>query len=170
MSIFGTSGIKFIYDHGGGSEATVIINHWVETRYAPETKYLVNESELNLERDMVKRGTHIVLEGIVYLYKYGLPEPLDYDLIKSKYDEIVQYHGELVSLWRHSDGVQFKTGTGADALFLLKDFVHYHLTTPDLKDAMILTFESVNVLNPVLGASQVIQPDEIVMDGGTIIE
>lgn len=162
MSIFGVAGPKFVYDHGGPGEVTVLIDYWTTTKSEPDTSYVEQISELDLETDLIKRGTHFVFEGYTRLYKYGLPEPLNMSSIQAKYDEIVQYHGMKVSLWRHRDGEQFRKGSN-DVLFYLTETIPFNLKTPDFKDALILKFRSAGSIDSSLGAAPIIQPNEIIM-------
>jgi len=170
MALRGTGEPKFVYDHGGGGEVTVLLSNIEYLENKPIFKYIEHESEIDLDRKFEKRGQHRLVRFKMHVYKYGMPEPIDMDLVKAKFDEIIAYNksGDLVSLWLHRDGDQFKQANWAtvadDALFILHSYQEIYLKTADYKDGLILEFRSVNPVDPTLGVSGAIQASEIIME------
>ena len=136
MGMFGVLGPRFVYDHGGGSEATVDLDYAVMTTSEPDTRYFEHRSELDLDRSFVYVGTHWRVTFIIGLHKYASK--------LTKYQTITSYKGKLVSLWLHRDGSQFLTTGGDDALFILRDIRPFYLTDIREHDMLELQFESVD--------------------------
>ena len=159
MAIFGTSAPKWVYDRGGASEFTILLDYVYDTKFEPKTVFVEHESELDLERDFIFKGTHWTFELKMNLYKYSDT----ISVVKAKHDEINSYKGKKGSLWMHRDGSQFKKSDGTDALFVLKEVVPFYRETKDFRDALYLKFESCSPVDLSQGSSASYQLASIVM-------
>ena len=159
MAIFGKQAPKWVFDLGGANEHAILFDFVYDRKFEPKDVYVEHESELNLERDVIFKGTHWTFEFKINLYKYSD----DVSIVKSKFDEINSYKGKSGVLWLHRDGMQLKKADGTDALFLLREVVPFYRETRKFRDALYVKFTS---LSPVdLTQSGVIIPQlaDIVM-------
>jgi len=143
MAINGTLAPKFIYNYYSESPVTVNLDYafGTETKYG--TSYIEHVSALTLEKDSFKQGTHVDFICHLNLFKYADP--------KAKLSTLETYKGQKVVLYEHRDGFFFfKDLLGNPALFLLEEIEPYHLENVTYKDAVKLTFKSMNkvVINP----------------------
>jgi hypothetical protein len=132
-SIFGGLAPKIAYNHGLTTEIMVQMNYWVPNSNEPEIKENLIESELEADRDYDDRGEFLKFTGLIYLFKYTTPE-----LRRSKFEEIYQLRKKNVTLWQHSDGVQYKDKEGNDALFYLRQVTPRPYGVFDFKDVLFI--------------------------------
>lgn len=140
MGMLGVSYPKFVYDRGGASEATVLLPYSQYKANDSETRYIEHESEIDLNREAVKLGTHKVIELDYLLYKEVDPS--------AKYTEINAYHGLKVTFYLHEDGAQYKQADDSDALFVLKEVTPYEDEV--YRDYCKLVFESLNPIGAII--------------------
>lgn len=134
MGIFGVSAPKFVFDRGGGSETTVLLDFATIVRDEPEVETIRHQSRLDGKRVYIPKGKHWLFDVRLNLYKYGDPA--------AKYDDLKAYENELVTLWRHRDGEQFKKAGGADCLFQIVEVTAFALENVEYRDAVLIRFES----------------------------
>jgi len=159
-SIFGTTGPKFVYDLGGVNEATVQINHWVPQDDEPDIKEIVQESELQADREYIDLGEYRSFTGLVLLCKY---ESLA--TARSKFEEIYQYRKKKVILYKHSDGQPYKDSGGNNVLFYLRQVSPRNFQTLDYKDVLFLEFKATGEVD-FSDSSPIVTPlSEIIMSG-----
>ena len=156
MAIWGTSAPKFIYDNGGGSEATVLLDYVVITKNAPSYSYIEHVAEIEGSKEFHKKGKHWAFELKMNLFKYASPV--------AKYDEIVAYEGLLVDLWQHRDGDAFQDSGSDNVLFILKEVIPFNLNQYEWKDGLILKFESTEFIDLSQGTTPVIDASDIIME------
>lgn len=137
-SIFGSAPPKFVYDYEGENEVSIDLDYWITTTDELEDKELIQESELEADREIISRGSYHVFEGRLNLYKYG---SLVY--AQNKFDTIRQYNNKKVALWKHRDGQPFKDGEGNIVLYHLR-VIAKNLTSLDYRDVLFLKFRSLN--------------------------
>ncbi len=143
MAVNGVSAPKFIYNYGGDSAIIILLDYAFSTEVKYESGYINQQSVFNLERDSMLLGTHVEFVCHLNLFKYADP--------KTKLSTLEQYKGLKVVLYQHRDGFFFfKDLLGNPALFLLEEVEPYHLEDVTYKDAVKLTFKSMNkvVINP----------------------
>jgi len=159
MAALGIQPPKWIYDSGGGSEHVILFDYVFDIELKPKHYYIENESEIDLERDFYRKGTHYTLDFKINLYKYStvLSE------IKAKQDEIISYVGLKGTLWQHRDASQFKKSGGSDALFVLKEVLPFNLDNITFKDALYIKFESCSPVDLSQSSSPSLQLANIVM-------
>lgn len=157
-SMFGSTAPKFVFDLGGSNEKTVILDYWVPITDEPDSdRDLIQESELEADREIINRGNFWVFEGRINLYKYD-----SISFIRSKFEEIYQFNKKKVVLWKHRDGVQYKDKDGNNILWYLT-VTPKNLYTLDYRDLLILKFRSLKEVNYSDGSTVVTQPSEIIM-------
>lgn len=155
-SIFGSTAPKFVFDLGGSNEKTVILDYWVPITDEPDDdRDILQESELEADRDILNRGNFWTFEGRVNLYKYKIP-----NLIRSKFEEIYQYNKKKVVLWKHRDGIQFKDKDGNNILWYV-NVTPKNLYTLDYRDILFIKFRSLKEVNYSDNSTIIIQPSEI---------
>ena len=163
-SIFGVESPKIVFDLGGPGEVTVILNHWVPLIDEPDERIVVQESELDSDREFLPRSEYLKFAGKVLLFKYG-----NLTLIRSKFEEIYQFKYKKVVLWKHRDGEPYKDADGNPILFFVKA-TPQNLSTLIYKDVLYLEFLSTKGVDYSDSSIVIPQANEIVMDGGTIVE
>ena len=161
MAIFGTSAPKWVYDYGGSNEHTILFDYAYDENFKPKTTYIEHESEIDLERDYILKGSHYILNFKLNLFKYTDPP--------AKYDEINDYKGLKGVLWRHRDGNPLKKADGSNALFTLKDIIPFYRENVTYKDALSITFESCSPVDLSLISAYITQsPDRTAIEGDTV--
>ena len=140
MAIFGTEPPKWVYDYGGANEFTILFDYVYNLKFTPKIEYIDNESEINLDRDFVLKGTHWDIEFKMNLFKYST----DITVVKAKYDEILSYLGLSGTFWLHRDGTQFKKSDGSDELFILHDITLFYRDMVKYRDALIIKLKSLS--------------------------
>jgi hypothetical protein len=164
--IFGVDAPKFVYDPAGESEATVLLDYVVVLKDAPELDMITFEAD-NGHREFIHKGKHWEFEIRVHLFKYyeagGLAAAL------AKYNEIKQYEGGDVWLYRHRDADPFMDGDGEEVLFSIISVDESYLDTTDFKDLLIINFKSKDYIDLTDGTTPVVQSNEVIMIGGGII-
>lgn len=158
MGIFGTAAPKFIFDNGGGSETTVLLDHAVIIKDEPEVDTLTIRSPLSGHKFNFWRGKYWYFDVNINLYKYS--DPL------SKYSNLKAFEGQNVSLWRHRDGEPFKKSGGADCLFLLKEVTAFAIEDVEYRDRVVLRFESIDYVNEAGSTVIVPQATDITVISG----
>ena len=158
QSIFGSSAPKFVFDLGGGSEATVNLDYWVPIKEDPDTRNIKQESELEADRIILPRGEYLEIEGRVNLYKYA-----DVASRQSKFAEIYQYKNLNVSFWKHRDGSAYMDENGDEVLFYLESVIPRNLTTLDYRDVLYLRFLSLKGIDYPNSFTIIPTLEEIVM-------
>lgn len=153
--IFGVSAPKFVIDYGGESEATVLLDYCIPTQDKPEPDIIEHKSVINGHREHILKGIHWIFEVRVNLFKYTDP--------RSKYEEIKQYEGQDVTLFRHRDGEPYKDNGGNEVLFSLVSVTEAYLTQIDYKDILYLQFKSKDYIDRSDGSTVVPQLEEIIM-------
>lgn len=152
--IFGTFSPKFVYDPSGTS-VTVMMNYVVVLKDEPFVKVITNESIINGHREYHYRGKHWLYEVRIHIFKCSNP--------RSKYEEIKQYEGLEVALYRHRDAEPFKNSTGDIVPFVITSIKEAYWDTPDYKDVLIVTFQSKDYIDLSDGSPIVPQAEEIIM-------
>lgn len=152
--IFGTAAPKFVYDPEG-TPATVYLDYVVILKDEPEIDLIENKSVINGHREFDYQGKHWIYEIRVHLCKYSNP--------RSKYEEIKQYEGDEVVLYRHRDADPFRDGSSNDVLFVITKIQEAYFDTTDYKDILIIRFESKDYVDPSDGSVIVPQLEEIIM-------
>jgi hypothetical protein len=157
-SIFGSMSPKFAFDLGGANETTVQVNYWVPITDEPmDDRDIIQDSELEADREIIDRGNFWLFEGRVNLYKYN-----SLSLIRSKFEEIYQFNKKKVVLWKHSDRQPYKDAAGNNVLWYLK-VTPKNLYTLDYRDILILSFRSLKEVNHSDSSTIIPQPTEIIM-------
>ena len=159
MAMLGTGSPKWVFDRGGGSEFTILFDYIYDHNFEPKTIYVEHESELDIERDFILKGSHWTFDFKMNLYKYSD----DLSVVLAKHDEINDYKGQKGTLWMHRDGSQFKKSDGSDALFVLKEIIPFYRETRRYKDALYIKFESCSPVDLGQGSSSSYQLANIVM-------
>lgn len=164
-SIFGSEGPKIVFDLGGENETTVILGKWVTTADEPDSlREIINESELEDDRDIISLGGEFwKFEGFVHLHKYSDPE-----LIRSKFEEIYQFNRQNVVLYKHKDGNYFKDTNGDAVLWKMNCFPKNYQPL-DYRDLLIVQFRSLKGVDFSDSSTIVVQPSEIIIEGGAVI-
>lgn len=152
--IFGISAPKFVYDPTG-TPATVELDYVVVLNDKPEIDLVQHKSIIDGHREFTHRGKHWFYQIRVHLFKYVDP--------RSKYEEILQYQGSDVILYRHRDGDAIKDGAGNDVVFVITGVEEAYLNTPDYKDVLIVRFESKDYVDLSDGSAVVTPIEEILM-------
>lgn len=134
MAIFGTGEPVWVYDRGGVNEHTITFSYAYEINFQPDTVYIEHESEIDLERDFIFRGSHYTLDFKINLYKYSNP--------LTTFNDIIAYKKLKGSLYLHNGGKLLKKSDNTDALFILKDVVPFYLETVQWRDGLYITLES----------------------------
>ena len=158
--IFGISAPKFVYDPDG-TPATVNLDYVVILKDEPEIDLIEHKSVINGHREFDYRGKHWIYEIRVHLCKYSNP--------RSKYEEIKQYEGAEVVLYRHSESEPFKDANDDEVLFLITKIQEAYFDTTDYKDTLIIRFESKDYIDLSDGSTIVSQTEEIIIDAETIV-
>ena len=154
--IFGVSAPKFVFDYGvEETEQTVLLDYVIPTQDKPEPDIIEHKSVINGHREHILKGNHWIFEVRLNLYKYTNP--------RSKYEEIKQYEGLDVTLFRHRDGDPFKDSSGTEVLFTLVSVTEAYLTQIDYKDVLYLTFKSKDYIDRSDGSTVIPQLEEIIM-------
>lgn len=156
-SIFGAGAPKFVHDLGGENEATVLLDHWIQTNDGLDTKEKQIESELEASRDYIVLGDFLQIEGRVNLYAFGA-----LTAIRSKFEEIYQFNNTDVVLYKHRDGQPFKDSSGNNVLFRMH-VTPKNLTTLDYRDILIINFRSLTAVDYSESSAVLPQLSEIVM-------
>jgi hypothetical protein len=144
-SIFGSAPPKFVYDYEGENEVSIDLDYWITTKDEVEDKELIQESELEADREIISRGSYLLFEGRINLHKYLQKYGMVYT--QNKFESIIQFNNKKVALWKHRDGQAFKDGEGNIVLFHLR-VIPKNLTALDYRDVLFLKFRSLS------GASQ----------------
>jgi hypothetical protein len=157
-SIFGNMSPKFVYDLGGPNQYSVQLNYWVPTADEPtDDRDIIQDSELEADREIIDRGNFWLFEGRVNLYMYG-----SLVNIRSKFEEIYQFHKKKVVLWKHKDKEPYKDKNGNNVLWYLK-VVPKNLYTLDYRDVLLLSFRSLKEVNHSNNSVIIPQPTEIII-------
>jgi hypothetical protein len=156
-SIFGTGSPKFVYDPGGSSEHTCILDYSTIERDEPEVKVIKHESELTAERVYKFQGELWNFDVKVNLFKYGPAS-------RSKFMEIYAYKNKLVQLWRHSDGNKMVDSDGNPVMFYISEVTPVQTRdVPGFPDVLQIKFESTKAVDLTNGATVITPTSEVVM-------
>lgn len=134
MAIFGTGEPVWVYDRGGVNEYSIVFYNAYDINFQPNTVYIEHESEIDLERDFIFRGSHYTLDFKINLYKRTNP--------LADFNYIIAKKGLKGSVYLHNGGKLLKKSDNTDALFILKDVVPFYLETVQWRDGLYITLES----------------------------
>ena len=154
--IFGTGSPKFVYDPEG-TPVTVNLDYVVILTDKPEIDLVEHKSVINGHREFILQGKHWVYEIRLHLCKYAD--------IRAKYEEINQYLGADVWLYRHREAAPFKDSAGDEVLFNIVSIDESYFDTPDYKDVLIIRFESKDYVNLTDGTTPAVSLPETIMSG-----
>jgi hypothetical protein len=105
----------------------------------PDYRVLETESELDCVRDYFGRGYHWNYKIKINLYKYferyGIP-------VKTKYDEIITYLFDEVTLYRHRDAIPFMNSSSAVVPFFIYQIIPIYIERKEFRDGLIIDFRS----------------------------
>ena len=130
--IFGKQAPKFIYDEGGGSEETVLLDNVVIMEDGTEPDEVVHESPLTKHRNFIDNGEHYRFKVMQYIFK---------DDPYNKYMKLNEFKNKLVTLYRHRDNPPFQDSDENNVLFKVRVQPQY-LETIEFRDVVIVTFIS----------------------------
>lgn len=147
--------------HSLNTEMAVMMNYIVILKDEPEIDLIEHKSVINGHREFDYQGKHWIYEIRMHLYKCSNP--------RSKYEEIKQYEGSEVVLFRHSEAEPFKDANDDDVLFLITKIQEAYFDTTDYKDILIIRFESKDYIDLSDGSTIVSQTEEIIIDAETIV-
>lgn len=137
--IFGTSAPKFIFNPLGTNE-TVLLDYVVVVKDEPEQKRIMHQSIFTGHREFIVLKKYWLFELKMHLYKYTTA--VDGKTPQEKYDELKQYEGLNVRLYRHADGDYIKQPDATEASFFLETIDESYYQTTDYKDLLLLKFRS----------------------------
>jgi hypothetical protein len=159
-----------ITDTGTGTqtlktEFTVMLGQFVPTEDGPEgSRAVVIESELETDRTFITRGGQFwKYSGKELLFKY-----LDETLIRSKFEEIYQFNEKKVYLYKYKDGYPYNGFDGNPVKFFLECYPA-NIENLDFHDLLYLTFSSEKGIDFSNNSTLVIQPSEVIIEGGAIV-
>lgn len=130
-------GLGYIILKSGST--TIEIRKVIRTKFERIAKSLRMESELDNKIYIDHKKDRLLLEFKYHIFKYGGNECL------SKYRELLTFDKSTVKL-KFSAGLYFKDTDGNEADFDLT-MNEMSMDTPDLKDVMILTLESLKPID-----------------------
>lgn len=136
--LFGTEAPKFINDPAGTPEE-VLLDYSVVIKDEPEEDRIVHQSIFTGHREFILRGKYWIFEIKVHLFKYD--DPI------GKYNEIKQFEGMNVRLYRHQDGDYIKQPDGSEASFFIESIDESYYQTADYKDLLFIRFVSNNYVD-----------------------
>ena len=134
--IFGIQAPKFVF-----GSATVLLYNAVYGDEKSDSIFVEHESQIDAQREESLKGVHVELPVTIYLFQYG-------GSAAAKYYEIMQYFGKtLDAFYKHMDGKSYKTITGANARFIMKEFSRSYLETANWKDGLTIIFRSLDPID-----------------------
>ena len=146
--IFGTTAPKFIFNPTGLNQ-TVLLNYVVILKDAPEEDFLIHQSIFTGHREFILKGKYWVFDLKMHLYKYTTV--VDGKTPTEKYDEIKQFEGVNLRLYRHGNGDYLKDSSNAEVEMFLESVTESYYKTTDYKDLLLLKFKSTKYVDIAKG-------------------